>query len=46
MLQQWDNHNHEQFWINALDLERVLNKMSDEDLDIYTKVTSTHFLRE
>ncbi|MDE6059483.1 MAG: sigma-70 region 4 domain-containing protein [Clostridia bacterium] len=35
MLQQWDNHNHEQFWINAFDLERVLNKLSDEDLDIY-----------
>lgn len=35
MLQQGDNHNHEQFWINAIDLERVLNKLSDEDLDIY-----------
>ncbi len=35
MLQQWDNHNHEQFWINAFDLERVLNKLSDEDLNIY-----------
>ncbi len=42
MLQQWDNHNHEQFWINALDLERVLNKMSDEDLDIYIMHKEQH----
>ena len=35
MLQQWDDHDHEQFWTNAFDLERVLNKLSDEDLDIY-----------
>ena len=35
MLQQWDNNNHEQFWVNALDLEKVLNKLSDEDLEIY-----------
>jgi DNA-directed RNA polymerase specialized sigma24 family protein len=42
MLQQWDNHNHEQFWINALDLEIVLNKMSDEDLDIYIMHKEQH----
>lgn len=42
MLQQWDNHNHEQFWINALDLERVLNKLSDEDLDIYLMHKERH----
>lgn len=42
MLQQWDNHNHEQFWINVLDLERVLNKMSDEDLDIYIMHKEQH----
>lgn len=35
MLQQWDDHDHEQLWTNAFDLERVLNKLSDEDLDIY-----------
>lgn len=42
MLQQWDNHNHEQFWVNAFDLERVLNKMSDEDLDIYLMHKEQH----
>ncbi len=42
MLQQWDNHNHEQFWINAFDLERVLNKLSDEDLDIYLYAKGKH----
>ena len=42
MLQQWDNHNHEQFWINAFDLERVLNKLSDEDLDIYLYAKEKH----
>jgi len=34
-LQQWDRHNHEQFWVNALDLESVLNTFTNEDLDIY-----------
>lgn len=42
MLQQGDNHNHEQFWINAFDLERVLNKLSDEDLDIYLMHKEQH----
>ena len=42
MLQQWDNHNHEQFWINAMDLERVLNSLSDEDLDIYLYAKEKH----
>ena len=35
MLQHWDKFEHEQFWVNAFDLERVLNTFSDEDLDIY-----------
>ncbi len=43
MLQQWDKHNHETFWINALDLEMVLNKLSDEDLDIYLYAKEQHF---
>lgn len=42
MLQQWDNHNHEQFWISAFDLERVLNKLSDEDSDIYLMHKERH----
>ena len=42
MLQQWDNHNHEQFWINASDLEKVLNKLSDEDLNIYIYAKEKH----
>lgn len=42
MLQQWDNHNHEQFWISAFDLERVLNKLSDEDLEIYLMHKERH----
>ena len=42
MLQQGDNLNHEQFWINAIDLERVLNKLSDEDLDIYLMHKEQH----
>lgn len=42
MLQQWDNHNHEQFWINAFDLERVLNKLSNEDMDIYLMHKERH----
>lgn len=42
MLQQGDNHNHEQFWINAFDLERVLNKLSDEDLNIYLMHKERH----
>lgn len=35
LLQYWDKFDHEQFWANAFDLERVLNNFSDEDLDIY-----------
>ncbi|MGN0508937.1 MAG: hypothetical protein ACI4GX_06855 [Ruminococcus sp.] len=35
LLQYWDKFDHEQFWANAFDLERVLNTFSDEDLDIY-----------
>ena len=35
LLQYWDKFDHESFWINAFDLERVLNGFSDEDLDIY-----------
>ena len=31
----WDRFNHEPFWVNAFDLERVLNTLSDEDLDIF-----------
>lgn len=34
-LQQWDKFEHETFWVNAFDLERVLNTFSDEDLGIY-----------
>ena len=30
-----DRFDHENFWVNALDLERTLNTFSDEDLDIY-----------
>lgn len=41
-LQQWDRHNHEQFWVNALDLERVLNTFTDEDLDIYLYAKEKH----
>lgn len=35
MLQNWDKFDHKTFWVNAFDLERVLNIFSDEDLDIY-----------
>ena len=35
MLQHWDKFEHEQFWVNAFDLVRVLNTFSDEDLEIY-----------
>ena len=35
LLQHWDKFEHEQFWVNALDLESVLNTFTDEDLDIY-----------
>ncbi len=42
MLQQWDNHNHEQFWINAMDLERVMNSLANEDLDIYLYAKEKH----
>ena len=42
MLQQWDKFEHEQFWVNAFDLERVLNTFSDEDLDIYLYAKEKH----
>lgn len=42
MLQHWDKFEHEQFWINAFDLERVLNTFSDEDLDIYLYAKEKH----
>lgn len=42
MLQDGDKFDHEQFWVNALDLERVLNKLSDEDLDIYVYAKEKH----
>ena len=42
MLQHWDKFEHEQFWINAFDLERVLNTFSDEDLDIYLYEKEKH----
>ena len=42
MLQHWDRFEHEQFWVNAFDLERVLNTLSDEDLDIYLYAKEKH----
>lgn len=42
MLQHWDKFEHEQFWVNAFDLERVLNTLSDEDLDIYLYAKEKH----
>lgn len=42
MLQHWDRFEHEQFWVNAFDLERVLNTFSDEDLDIYLYAKEKH----
>ena len=42
MLQHWDKFEHEQFWVNAFDLERVLNTFSDEDLDIYLYAKEKH----
>lgn len=42
MLQHWDKFEHEQFWVNAFDLERVLNTLSDEDLDIYLYAKEGH----
>lgn len=37
-----DRFDHEKFWINALDLESVLNWLSDEDLDIYIYSVEKH----
>lgn len=37
-----DRFDHEKFWINAFDLERVLNGLSDEDLDIYIYSAEKH----
>ncbi len=42
MLQSWDKFDNEQFWVNAFDLERVLNSLSDEDLDIYLYAKEKH----
>lgn len=42
LLQYWDKFDHEQFWVNAFDLERVLNTFSDEDLDIYLYAKEKH----
>ena len=42
LLQHWDKFEHEQFWVNALDLERVLNTFTDEDLDIYLYAKEKH----
>lgn len=42
LLQYWDKFDHETFWINAFDLERVLNSFSDEDLDIYLYSKEKH----
>lgn len=42
MLQEWDKFDHEQFWVNAFDLECVLNTLSDEDLDIYLYAKEKH----
>lgn len=38
----WDRFNHEPFWVNAFDLERVLNSLSDEDLDIFLYSREKH----
>ena len=38
-----DRFDHENFWVNALDLERTLNTFSDEDLDIYLYAKERHF---
>lgn len=42
LLQHWDKFEHEQFWVNALDLESVLNTFTDEDLDIYLYAKEKH----
>ena len=42
MLQHWDKFEHEQLWVNAFDLERVLNTFSEEDLDIYLYAKEKH----
>ena len=43
LLQTWDNFDLETFLVNAMDLERVLNSLSDEDLDIYIYAKEKHF---
>lgn len=43
LLQSWDKFDHEAFWVNAFDLERVLNRFSEEDLDIYLYAKERHF---
>ncbi len=42
LLQYWDKFDHESFWVNAFDLEKVLNSFSDEDLDIYLYAKEQH----
>ena len=43
-IQQYgDRFDHENFWVNALDLERTLNTFSDEDLDIYIYAKERRF---
>ena len=42
LLQSWDKFDHESFWANAFDLERVLNGFTDEDLDIYLYAKEKH----
>lgn len=42
LLQHWDKFEHEQFWVNAFDLERVLNTFTDEDLEIYLYAKEKH----
>jgi len=42
LLQHWDKFDHEQFWVNAFDLERVLNTFTDEDVHIYLYAKEKH----
>ena len=42
LLQHWDKFEHEQFWVNAFDLENALNTLTDEDLDIYLYAKEKH----
>lgn len=42
LLQHCDKFDHEQFWVNSFDLERLLNTFSDEDGDIYLYAKEKH----